>query len=586
MAKPLEVLGLDNLAPGMDAKSEALAKLNALAENVDMALNLRKSSGLLQRAVKSWHKGRIARAAQFALEAANVCETNAMAYLVLAMALEKMGHLYKALVTYEKAYQLDPDDPEILINLGQLAGKFNKKDTAEELYRRYIDKRPDSPLGYNNFACLLSETNRVEDAIEILRQAIFRLPQESLLWNSLATTLAEEGRVEESLIFYREAIRLSPGCTRYYHNLGYALMHLERIDEAIALYEEALEHVVDVSERYESLYSRSICLLQVGRLEEGFAGYEIRNNKRFRGYTHFMLKAPEWQGEPLAGKRLLAVGEQGLGDEIMFANVLPDLARTVGEAGELQIAVEPRLVPLFRRSFPGALVGPYDDRALLDKDGNKELRFFPFLPEDRAPDYYATMGTFLQHYRKRIEDFPRKAFLKPDPERTRDFRARLSAGGEGPIVGICWRSMMLSQKRAKYYSSLDMWGPIFKTPGVRFVNLQYGDCEKELAEAESLHGIRIERIPDHDLTKDIDGNAALSAATDLVISAPTSVAAVSSAVGVETWFLLSNNGWPQLGTEEYPWYRKTRTFAPKHFADWNDVILRAAEALRDFSAAY
>ena len=77
------------------------------------------------------------------------------------------------------------------------------------------------------------------------------------------------------------------------------------------------------------------------------------------------------------------VGEQGLGDEFMFANILPDLQRAVGDDGKLQIAVDPRLVTLFQRSFPKADVGDYDDRTLIDHDGNKPLRFVPFAYEKR-----------------------------------------------------------------------------------------------------------------------------------------------------------------------------------------------------------
>jgi tetratricopeptide (TPR) repeat protein len=585
MAKPLEAFEFESLTC-LDAKTEALAKLDALANNVDAALALRKSNGILHRAVKAWQKGRVARTAQLALDAVKADETNALAYHFLAIALEKMGHLYKALVTYEKSYELNPEDPELLINLSQLAHKFKMDDITEKLCRQYIERCPDSPLGYNNLANVKSGQEKIDEAIDILRDAIMRLPTESVLWNSLATVLAEIGRVEESVVFYREAIRLEPKNTKYYHNLGYAYMHLERIQEAIDLCEEAMQNVVDVSDRLESTYSHGICLLHIGKLKEGFRDYEVRNNKRFRGFTQYMLRMPHWQGENLAGKKILVVGEQGLGDEIMFSNVLPDLQNAVGPDGQLQIAIEPRLVSLFQRSYPHSLTGKYDDRALMDKDGNQEMRFFPFLEGKDPPDYYVEIGSAVQYFRKRIEDFPHKAFLTPDPKRVEDFRDRLRSAGPGPHVGICWRSMMLTNKRGKYYSSLDQWGPIFKTPGIHFVNLQYGDCEKELQEAEALHGVKITRLEGHDLTRDIDGNAALNAAVDLVISAPTSVAATSGAVGTETWFLLSGNGWPQLGTKEYPWYRKTRTFCPSSFADWDEAIPKIADALRDFSAAY
>ena len=104
--------------------------------------------------------------------------------------------------------------------------------------------------------------------------------------------------------------------------------------------------------------------------------------------------------------KLLLVGEQGLGDEFMFANILPDVARDLGPDGKLQIAVDPRLVPLFQRSFPEAEVGAYDDRTLIDDDGNKALRLIPFASNGNEPDMWAPMGTALQYYRKSAGRFP------------------------------------------------------------------------------------------------------------------------------------------------------------------------------------
>jgi tetratricopeptide (TPR) repeat protein len=578
MAQLAAAPGLNSLA-GLDARMAAIAKLERLSEDMASIETRRRSNAVLKRAIKAWQKGDLVRAAQLSLEAANEDDENPKAFHVLAMSLQRMGHQHKALVTYERAFELDPDDPELLINLGLAAWNMNLIAGAERMFQHYIAACPDSPLGYNNLGTIQSDKGQLSTAIETLRAAIYRMPEEAVLWNALATVLAENGRADESLVFYREAIRLDPGFARLYHNIGYALSHLGLLDEALEAYDEALARAVEFTEKMEGRHSRSICLIGMGRIEEGFREFEIRNDQRFRAYVHHMIKAPLWRGEPLDGKRILIVGEQGLGDEFMFANILPDMQEAVGETGRLDIAVDDRLIPLFQRSFPRADVGPYDDRTLIDKDGNKSLRFVPFSLARGEPDYWAPMGTPLHIFRKQLADFRHEAFLVPDPARVAEYREILGGFGPQPKIGICWRSMMLGAKRAKYYSALDAWGPILKTQGVTFVNLQYGDCAEELAHACERHGVEIKVVDSLDLKNDIDGAAALSAALDLVISAPTAAAATAASVGTEVWFLTAGRTWPQLGTAEYPWYRKTKVFSPANFGEWNELIPRVGEAL-------
>jgi tetratricopeptide (TPR) repeat protein len=582
MAQALPQPTLDTRA-GMNARLEALDKLEALVEEVVREKARHRSNVMLKRAVRVWRKGDIARAGQWALKATEADGENSKAFHVLAMALERMGHLHKALVTYERAFQLDPEDPELLINLGLTAWNLKLTEGAAKMFRLYIAACPESPLGYNNLGSVQADMGQPDVAVETLRAALYRMPGQAILWNALATVLAEEGRAEESLIFYQEAARLEPKFSRAYHNLGYAYQHLSRMEDALTAYDRALELVVDPAERIETRHSRSICLIGAGRLEEGFREYEIRNHPRFRAYFHHMIDAPQWHGEDLTGKKLLLVGEQGLGDEIMFANILPDAQDAVGDTGKLQICVDPRMVKLFQRSFPKAEVGTYDDRTLIDADGNKALRLIPFASKDNKPDLWAPMGSALQHYRKSLADFPRKAFLVPDPERVSEFRERL-ASLPGKKVGLCWRSMMLTAKRGKYFTAIEDWGAILNTPGISFVNLQYGDSAAEIARAEAKFGVSIHQMPGLDLKQDIDGTAALCAALDLVLSAPTAAAHTAASVGAPVWFLSAGLGWPQLGTDEYPWYAETKVFWPEKLGDWNAIMPRFSGELADFAA--
>ena len=582
MAKVQPLQSIDALS-GVDARLQALDKLEVLVNEAAREKARLRSNVLLKRAIRIWRRGDIVKAGQWALKATEADYENPKAFHVLAMALERMGHLHKALVTYERAFELDPEDPELLINLGLAAWNMKLTDGAAKMFQLYIAACPDSPLGYNNLGSVQCDLGQPDVAIDTLKAAIYQMPHEAILWNSLATVLAEEGRAEESLVFYNESVRLQPDFARGYHNLGYAYQHLGQLEDALQAYDMALERVVDPKERMETRHSRSICLIGAGKLQEGWREYEIRNDQRFRAYFHHMIDAPIWKGEELNGKKILLVGEQGLGDEFMFANILPDIQKAVGETGKLQISVDPRLVPLFQRSFPKAEVGTYDDRTLIDADGNKALRLVPFAAKDNKPDLWAPMGSALPHYRGSLSDFRHEAFLVADPARVADFRAQLAAL-PGKKVGICWRSMMLGAKRAKYFSPIDQWGPILQTPGVSFINLQYGDSAEEIARAQSKFGITIHRMEGLDLRDDIDGTAALCTALNLVISAPTAAAATAASVGAPVWFIAAGRTWPQLGTDEYPWYANTRVLSPRSFGDWASLMPDVADELEVFAA--
>src|SRR6516225_5231875 len=107
MAKVAPLQSIDSLS-GVDARMEALDRLEVLTDELASEVARHKSNVALKKAIRSWRKGDIVKAGQWALKSTEIDENNAKAFHVLAMALERMGHLHKALVTYERAFQLDP----------------------------------------------------------------------------------------------------------------------------------------------------------------------------------------------------------------------------------------------------------------------------------------------------------------------------------------------------------------------------------------------------------------------------------------------------------------------------------------------
>jgi len=271
-----------------------------------------------------------------------------------------------------------------------------------------------------------------------------------------------------------------------------------------------------------------------------------------------------------------------VGDEIMFANMHHDLIRAAGAEGRIYISCDPRLVPLFARSFPEAVVGPFASA----RHNGRTLRLCPWLKDHPPLDGYVPAGSLARDFRASIDDFPKRpGFLAPNPARVAHWRARLAALGPGPYVGLCWRSGLKTAARSKYYAPLDLWGPVLERRDVTFVNLQYDDCAEELAAASARFGAPIHALGGIDLRHDLDENASLCAALDLVLSAPTTAGALAGAVGTETWFLTLGPVWPMLGQSAYPWYPGSRVLMAPRFGAWEELLSETARALADWRAA-
>ena len=322
--------------------------------------------------------------------------------------------------------------------------------------------------------------------------------------------------------------------------------------------------------------------MALGRIGEGWDDYEARLHPQFNERTEFLFNQPRWEpGCDLAGKTLLVVGEQGLGDEVLFANLLPDVIERLGPTGRLILAVETRLVPIFKRAFPQAEVGPHATYVI----GGRLTRAVPFVDDGAHVELWTPMGSLLREFRRSVDAFPaRDAFLAADPDRVSYWREVLRQAPPGPKVGLLWKSAVSKDSRHRYFSPFETWAPVLAQQGVSFVNMQYGDCAEELAIAKRNFGVEIWSPPGIDLKQDLDDVAALSCALDLMVGFSNATLNIAAACGVPNFLISTPGAWPRLGTTTYPWYPKTRVFLPPSFGEWGPVMAEVADALGAFAS--
>lgn len=517
------------------------------------------------------------------------------------LVMQALGRRDDAANCFEAALGIDPAFAEAEDNLGSLALLAGRAGEAADRHRSALRHRPALAAAWNNLGNALKALGRLDEAVRAWRTALALFPNGAEVWTNLGNGHRAAERFAESETAHRRALRLRPGSPIAHNNLGdaiqlhggdavgarhyrlaltidpayaeaasnlaLALQRLGGVEDARAWFDRALALVPDLA---LARFNRGLLRLERGEFAEGWPDYAWRFGSGRVGRGR-QPGPPAWRGEELAGKRLLVWREQGVGDELLFASCYPD---AIARARHVVVECDPRLVTLFQRSFPAATVRAQ----AIDAEG-RETRLVPDC------DLHAPAGTLARVFRTRLAAFSHSsAWIVPDPDRVAGWRDRLARLPPGLRVGIAWRSQLVTAERRTAYTTLDQWAPVFATPGVTLVNLQYGEVEAELAVTEQRFGVAIHRWPDLDLRDDFEASAALTASLDLVIAPAVSAGELAGAVGTPTW-RIGGPDWTWLGSGVRPWFPSMRVVAPPPGGSPGDALGRIAADLRELRQA-
>lgn len=488
---------------------------------------------------------------------------------VRAAKLERSGDLEGALEAYQTALALAPDDPDLLAAVASLAGRLAMPEIAAKLWGRVAALAPERLDAIDGQAVALRELGRFDEAVEILRAGIMAHATDGRLWNTLGVTLVQQAQPATALAFFDEAARLNPKSATALYNRGGARFDLGDLAAAAEDFAGARKAARKPAEAAMIAFAQSTLRLASGEVGEGWDDYEARFAHDLPGAPVFEAPGRRWRpGDKLQGQRFLVIAEQGVGDEVMFANLLPDLAEALGAEGELHLAVDARLVALFARSFPQARVTAHATSTV----AGRRRRSAP--EAARNVQLWAPMASLLRRFRRSAADFPATpGYLRQDSTRVAHWRRWLGAGP--PAVGVTWRSGQVLGDRRRNYPPLSDWIALLKAPGARFVNLQYGGCADDLAALRSA-GAQIIEPPGIDLREDLDDLAALTAALDLTVAAANATGAIAGAVGAPLALLGPARAWTDLGADSYLWFPQAHRLAPAAPGEWSEPIAAAA----------
>ncbi len=483
-----------------------------------------------------------------------------------ALAHHQAGRLKEAEQGYRKVIAAEPGLFEAHVNLGVvLQGQGRLADGAES-FRSAAALNPDYAEVHYALGTVLEELDDLDEARASFQRAVDIKPDYVEALNGLAIGLQKQGKPAEAIETFERALEIDPGFAETLNNLG-NLYHREgRIEDALETFRRAIAIAPDYAEAHRNL---SQALLMAGRLDEGWRESGWRWKCRDFPSEKRDFPQPLWEGEPLKGKKILVWGEQGVGDEVHFAGMVPDL---LDAGAKVVLESDPRLAPLFERSFAGVECAP---------------RETPPWPGTGAGDidYQIPSGDLGRWFRPDLDSFPgRDSYLAADEKLRLELRDRYRKDPEGLLVGIAWISKNPEIGKAKSMPLAD-WRPLAGIPGVTFVNLQYGDTRDEREAFEKEAGTPVLDDGGIDQLADLDAFAAQVAAMDLVISVSNTTVHFSGAMGVPTWVLLNTVPLPvwMMGRDDCPWHPSVRLFRQSQAGGWADVIGRVGKELRAFA---
>lgn len=484
---------------------------------------------------------------------------------MLGMAFLAMGKPDAAIAMLRRAVEAAPRETKYLYRLAHTLYQQKRLDEAAVVFLRITALEPERSLAYSVLGLLRREQRRLDEAIAYFRCALQRDPNLYEERVNLGATLQQAGRQQEAIEVYEEILQKEPERAEAWSNLGAAYDNLARWDEALAVYHRAVALDPTLAKARWNVTAHH---LMRGEWRDGWGDYDLRwKLEDFDRTKMRVYPCSFWQGEKITGGRVLLWGEQGIGDEIQFLGLLPDALRT---GNKFVLNCESRLVPLLARSFPQA-------------QWCASGRIAPEQVAQSGIVAHLPLGSLPRLYRNSDEAFAQNTvpgYLKADPEKVAACRKRYDDGRL--LVGISWRS---GNKDSGWRRSiaLEQLRPLFALPGLRWINLQYGNFE-ELERQASEAGAPIDFDCAIDPMKDMDGFAAQVAALDLVVTIDNSTVHMAGALGKPAWLLLPKvPDWRwMLEGERSPWYPSLRLFRQSELDQWEPVVERVCAALDDW----
>jgi tetratricopeptide (TPR) repeat protein len=477
----------------------------------------------------------------------------------LADVLKLAGRGAEARVHYAKALEFDPALHHAVRRLAVLCLEDERLDEAATLLRRAWTLGAAQLADGIDLIKVLARLGRTADTdaqIALMRKT-FATNASAL--EQLAFHLNQLHRYGEAYEVAAQGLAVDAARAGLHHNAAYAS---NMGGDFTRMRQHSAEAARLMPEDAHLQFNLAVALLRDGKFEEGWRHYHW-HERLPQNSTLVQPRFPEWSGEPVAGRRFLLVGEQGLGDQIQslrYADWLQRQGATVdvwvGEAlGD--VAACARGVHRVWTTLPP---GPYDFWCRMFRFPERMKLTAAMLP--LAMPYLSAPPAAIDRWRERLAS-PASGNAR---KRCKGLRVGLVWAGNPDYEFDRYRSIALGALH-----------PLLERRGVSWFSLQKGAAQRDV---ETLPA-GIDITPLGPEIGSFTDTLAIVQSLDLVVTVDTSVAHLAGAAGVPVWILLPTcTDWRWMtGRTDTPWYPSARLFRQRELGRWDDVIEEVGEAL-------
>jgi len=405
----------------------------------------------------------------------------------------------------------------------------SEPDEAMRICCEVMNKELDSDVGQMALfmaGYIMMNAGRTGIAYHMFMRCAQLKPDEPEIYSNMGMCL-EEDKPEEAVKLLKKAMKLKPGNVAAMANLALMNLQMGRPDECINLCNRVLKTNPDSRAAHHNKGLAKLMKRDFTGWDEYFKTLGVKHREA-RDYG-----LPDWNGEE---GTVLVYGEQGVGDEIMFASCFEDLQKT----NKVIFDCDKRLESIFKRNFDFEIHG----KRFSDKP----------IEVSETPDYQCAIGQLPYFFRRNESDFPGKPYLKPDPERAVQWESILK---DGPRIGIAWNGGTKGTRQQFRSTDLEQFKPIIDMDA-QIVNLEYKPVDDE-----QMKEYGITNWPRAVLKGcDLEDTLALISRLDCVVTVCTTVVYLAGALGIPCYVIVPDYcgyRYHSFGSS-FPWYNSVKLY--------------------------